>query len=319
MSTQMTFSGKSLARHGGDFGPRMIEVRREKVKPAKCESPAETRLAITKKKERVFEQKVLSLMPIVSKVAARIRKHLPAHVELNDLVGEGILGLLDAVRKFDAHKHVRIENYAQYRIRGAILDGLRDLDNASRDMRRKTKKVETLHRGLEMKLGSPVGNEELAEAMGMSLKGLHRTLGELQGAGLEWLRPMSCATGKQLTEESLPATGQENQLDRCYRREQKDILRRALARIPERERAVVLLYDFAAMTMKQIAAKLRVDESRVSQLHSAAVARLRSKVKALLRPRVTPQSYADVLSAVQQREARLPDFQTIPWSQQLSN
>lgn len=290
MATHAAASEGSLTKPGTPYRSRspMFPSRSPRPQATMCERSVNARSAAAAERERALEQKVLALMPIVNRVAATMRKHLPAHVELDDLVGEGMLGLIDAARKFDAHKNVKIENYAQYRIRGAILDGLRGLDNASRDLRRKSKEVEKVHRRLEMKLGRPVEDEEVAEAMGVSLKGFHRTLGELQAVGLDWLRTMPPAGVKQPTEETLPATGQDNQIELCYRREQMDMLRSALARLPERERTVVLLYDFKAMTMKDIGAKLMVDESRVSQLHSTALARLRSMVKAMLRPPVTP-------------------------------
>lgn len=225
----------------------------------------------------------VKLLSLVKRVAFEMREHLPAHVEVDDLVGAGAMGLLDAVRKFDARKHVKIETYARYRIRGAILDGLRSFDTASRDMRRKNKKAESVYRYLEVKLGRAANDAEMAEAMGISLKKWYRTVQELQSMGVDWLRPMQAAEMKLPDEDSIVAENQEDPFDLCYRREQRDALNQALARVSERERVVVTLYYQQDLTMKQIGEQLGIDESRVSQIHSAALAHLRHKVEGLQR------------------------------------
>src|SRR5437870_966047 len=112
--------------------------------------------------DQLPDQLMVRLLPLVKRMALQMRERLPAHVDLDDLVGAGVLGLIDAVRKFDARKHVKLESYARHRIRGAILDGLRSLDGASRDMRRKAKGAEKVYRVLERKLGRPVGDDEMA-------------------------------------------------------------------------------------------------------------------------------------------------------------
>jgi RNA polymerase sigma factor FliA len=192
------------------------------------------------------------------------------------------------VRKFDARKQVKLESYAQHRIRGAILDSLRSMDGASRDMRKKNKKAEKLHRDLEVKLGHPASDQEMACAQGISLKKWYRTVRELQALGIEWLRPMGSVGVKQPTEENLVSQGKENQFDLCYRGEQLGILNRALSGLPGREQLIMGLYYARELTMKQIGTKLKIDESRVSQLHSAALVRLRSNVKVMLRPPQPP-------------------------------
>ena len=106
------------------------------------------------------------MLPLVKRVALRIRKRLPAHVELDDLFSDGVLGLVDAVTKFDASKRVGLETYARHRIRGSILDGLRAADPASRDLRRKNQRVQKLYHELEVKLGRPVTDEEMARRAG---------------------------------------------------------------------------------------------------------------------------------------------------------
>lgn len=219
-------------------------------------------------------------------MALQVRKHLPAHVETDELVSLGVVGLLDAVRKFDGQRHVKIESYARYRIRGAILDGLRNWDNASRDLRRKNKKAEKMQQELEAKLGRAVDDEEMANALGVSLQKWYRTVNELQPLGVGWLHSRAEGVANTPCDENAIADTRESPFDLCYRGERGEILRQALAGLPQRERTIMSLYYTREMTMKQIGALLRVDESRISQLHSAALGRLRLVVRAMLqRPR----------------------------------
>lgn len=212
-----------------------------------------------------------------------MRAHLPAHIEVDDLVGAGAVGLVDAVRKFDPRKRVKIESYAQHRIRGAILDSLRSMDDASRDLRRKIKTAEKIHHELESRLGHPATGQEMAPAQGISLKSWYRTVREIQPLGVEWLRPKGYAPEPQPAVENLPSETGEDQFSLCYRREKIDILNRALTSLSQRERLIISLYYARERTMKQIGSQLRIDESRVSQLHSAALVRLRNAVKSLTR------------------------------------
>ncbi|HTG60419.1 MAG TPA: FliA/WhiG family RNA polymerase sigma factor [Terriglobia bacterium] len=230
----------------------------------------------------VSDAAVVKLLSLVKRVAFEMREHLPAHVEVDDLAGAGVLGLLDAVRRFDARKHVKIETYARHRIRGAILDSLRSLDTASRDMRRKNKAAERVYHELQARAGRPVRDDEMARALGISLKKWYSAVQELQTMGIDWLRPTQIPeTPLSVTE--LPADNQKNQMDLCYRQEQRDLLARALTRLSERERTVVTLYYEEEMTMKEIGEQLGIDESRVSQLHSAAIGHLRNRVQSMLR------------------------------------
>jgi RNA polymerase sigma factor FliA len=227
---------------------------------------------------------MVQLLPMVKRLAFRMRAHLPARVDVNDLIGAGTLGLIDAVRKFDARKHVKLESYARYRIQGAILDGLRDLDPASRDMRKKAKKAEQAHRDLESRLGRPVEDEEMAAGLGISLRKWHRTVNELQPAGLDWLRPMEAAEFKEPHQDALPDPTEHDALDRCYRREQTEILNRAMTCLSERDRELISLYYEQELTMREIGDRLGIDESRVSQIHSGVLLRLQTRVRAMLRP-----------------------------------
>ncbi len=228
------------------------------------------------------------MLPLVKRMAFKIREHLPAHVEVDDLIANGVLGLVDAVAKFDTTKRVKLESYARHRVRGGILDGLRSADPASRDLRRKNKKIQKLYRELEVKLGRPVKDEEIAAALGMNLAQWHSTLNEIQSVGFDFgARTISAGptTKRPSAEPALLADDDADPFDLCYRREQHEILGRALSHLRERERQIITLYYQEELTMKQIADRLNVDESRVSQLHSAALVRLRASVDSLQHPR----------------------------------
>jgi RNA polymerase sigma factor for flagellar operon FliA len=238
----------------------------------------------------IDRQKMLvELLPLVKRVALKIRERLPAQVELDDLSANGVLGLVDAVAKFDASKRVKLETYARHRVRGAILDGLRAADPATRDLRLKNKRVQKLYRELEVKVGRSVQDEEMAAASGMSLGQWHSALTEIQNVGIDCgSRVLSAGptTKLQSTDPELLIDGGDNPFDMYYRREQREILGRAIARLPERERQVISLYS-QGLTMKQIAQLMHVDESRVSQLHSGALVRLKACANSLLRPTST--------------------------------
>jgi RNA polymerase sigma factor for flagellar operon FliA len=240
------------------------------------------------KQEPESHNLLLALTPLVKRVAFEMRQHLPAHVEMDDLVGAGTLGLVDALRKFDPSRKVKIESYARHRIRGGILDALRTLDPASRDMRRRARKVERTYRELEAILGGPAKDEEIAQALGISLKAWHRWAREIHALGFDgWQRRETAAMAGKLPvreEAKVAAPAQQDPFELCYRREQRDLLNRALACLPERERLIVTLYYQQDLTMKQIATRLEVDESRVSQLHAEALQRLKARVRASLFP-----------------------------------
>jgi len=230
---------------------------------------------------------LLALAPLVKRVAFEMRQHLPPHVEMDDLVAAGTLGLVDALRKFDPSRKVKLESYARHRIRGGILDALRTLDPASRDMRRRARKVEKTYRELEARLGRPVQGEEVARALGISLKLWHRWAQEVHTLGFDASQHSEMATAaakppKRDEDRMAERQPTEDPFDLCYRREQRDLLNSALARLPERERLIVTLYYQHDLTMKEIAARLDVDESRISQLHAEALQRLKARVQASL-------------------------------------
>ena len=264
-------------------------------------TPSNVRPTAGKDARQAQERQLLlvEMLPLVKRMAFKIREHLPAHVEVDDLLANGVLGLVDAVSKFDTTKRVKLESYARHRVRGGILDGLRSVDPASRDLRHKHKRIQKLYRELEVKLGRPVKDEEIAAALGMDLAQWHHTLNEIQTVGFDFgARTISAgpATKRPSAEPALLAGNNADPFDLCYHREQHEILGRALSHLRERERQIITLYYEQELTMKQIADRLNVDESRVSQLHSAALVRLKASVDSLLHPCHAATSGTAILS-----------------------
>src|SRR5579862_998863 len=282
VTTASTDNRNNSTRRARALHRPMMENGLEFIRPPSGDSCSVASKSDLMEAER--NERAAGLLPLLHRVARKMRVHLPAHVEVDDLVGAGSVGLVDALRKFDPSKRVKFESYAQHRIRGAILDSLRSMDGASRDMRRKIKTAEKVHQELEARLGHPASELEMAQAQGISLKNWHRTVREFQPLGVAWLQPMGFIPEPQPTMESLPAETNDDQFDLCYRREKIDILNRALTSLSVRERLIVSLYYARERTMKQIGSQLKIDESRVSQLHSAALVRLRNAVKSLIRP-----------------------------------
>ena len=299
MSTQTAVSGTPESQLHPLSSSRRGSWRADR-RPARNRAKARReaqREATNAERAREREDLTLKLLGLVKRVALEMREHLPAHVDVDDLVSAGTLGLMEAVRRFETGKQVKIETYARYRIRGAILDALRNLDPASRDMRKKNKRAERIFHELGIKLGRPATDTEMADALHVSLKEWYRTVAELQTMGMDWLRPTLMGNPRQVDEDALPATNQEDQFDLCFRREQHDLINCALERSSGRERQILSMYYEQDLTMKQIGDQLGIDESRVSQIHSAALGRLRNRVQTMLRPPMTPKVSAAVFAA----------------------
>ncbi|HWF38091.1 MAG TPA: FliA/WhiG family RNA polymerase sigma factor [Candidatus Acidoferrales bacterium] len=222
-------------------------------------------------------------LPEVRYIARRIHERLPVQIPLEDLVHAGVLGLIDAVDKFDRRRDVQLKSYAKFRIRGAILDSLRASDWSPRRLRKQARLVEETARNLSSELGRSPTEIEIAERMGVSLLDLQHLLGELQGLDLGTLEV-------EVTEEFdesanctyRPNSSEENPFFQCMQSELKSFLARALDSLEEKERQVMALYYLEELTMKEVGAVLGIGESRVSQLHSLALVRLRERLQELL-------------------------------------
>ena len=231
------------------------------------------------------EQLLLEQLPQVKYIARRIHERLPQHVPFDDLLHAGIVGLMDALHKFDPTKNVRFPSYAKFRIRGAILDSLRDMDWSPRDLRRKARRLETVMQKLQTELGRSASEPELAQAMEMSLEEFQHMLDEIRGLEVGSLQMESLEDGRETDLcETIPGPANQDPLFLCLEGERKQMLADAIMQLPRREQQVLALYYQEELTMKEVGAVLGVGESRVSQIHSVAVARLRA---ALLSARQT--------------------------------
>jgi len=215
-------------------------------------------------------------LPLVRRVVQRLAARKPPHIELDDLVSWGIVGLLDAMGKYDPKKEASFATYAQFRIRGAILDHLRSLDWVPRSVRQKASLIEKVSHQLEGTLGRPPTEEEIADELGVSLAEYQELLTRVGEMSIFSLEDLGFGSGEERfnLEQRLEA-GEVDPLGALLTRERVDIVADAIKRLPERERTVVLLYYHEELTMKEVGGVLGLTESRVSQLHSQAMLRLK--------------------------------------------
>jgi RNA polymerase sigma factor for flagellar operon FliA len=233
--------------------------------------------ALNAEQERVL----LEHLPIVRFLARRIHERLPQHVDIEDLVSAGVVGLMDAFAKFDASKKVQFRSYAQFRIRGAILDSLRTLDWSPRELRRKGRAVEEAIRVLTQRMGRAPGEPEIAAEMTLSLEEYQQLLGDLKGLEIGTLHMERNEDSGEEELAYIPGRPEDDPLFHCLRGELEDRLSEAIANLPDRERLVMTLYYYEEMTMREIGLALGVVESRVSQVHASAVVHLRAALRDL--------------------------------------
>ena len=229
--------------------------------------------------EEEFQQIVLEQMPQVKYIARRIHEHLPQHVPFEDLVHAGIVGLIDALNKFDSEKNVKFASYAKFRIRGAILDSLREMDWSPRDLRRRSRQIDSVMQKLQTELGRTASELELAKAMGLSLQELHHLVNEIRGLEISSLQVESNADGQETDlAQNIAGPSDQDPLTLCMEGESRVRLERAIAKLPEREQQVLMLYYQQELTMREVGELMGVGESRVSQIHTLAVKHLRAEM-----------------------------------------
>jgi RNA polymerase sigma factor for flagellar operon FliA len=225
---------------------------------------------------------LLEHLPTVRYLARRIHERLPQHVELDDLISAGVVGLIDAFSKFDHSKKVQFKSYAQFRIRGAILDSLRTLDWSPRELRRKGRAVEEAIRTTTQRFSRAPTEPEIAKEMGLDLSEFQTLLGELKGLEIGSLHMERSEDSGDEELSYVPGPPEDDPLFRCLKGEMKQRLTDAIEELPEKERMVLTLYYYEELTMKEIGLTLGVVESRVSQIHSSAVVRLRAAMRSLV-------------------------------------
>ena len=220
----------------------------------------------------VRDRIVLAHLPLVKAIAVRVHENLPVHVDLDDLVHAGVLGLFDAASKYNPDKKVVFHSYAKYRIKGAILDSLRQLDWASRDLRKRQKMVEAINRELTEKLKRTPTELEVAEKMGVGLDRWRRMVLELRTVGL--ISASTYSSDHESGTPEFPAAAESQPDSMCAREQLREVLAVAVRTLPERYQKVVLLYYTKEMTMKEIGGILGINESRVSQIHKTALEKM---------------------------------------------
>jgi RNA polymerase sigma factor for flagellar operon FliA len=227
--------------------------------------------------ERQCEKLLLDHLPHVQYVARRIHTRLPPQVLLEDLVHAGILGLMDAVRKYDPSKNVQLKHYAEFRIRGAILDSLRLVDWSPRALRRQARRLEQAISQCKARLGREPSDADIAAELEVSLDSLQHLRGDLRGLDIESLQSSTEDHGGEPPDSHIRSED-DDPYQQALRSEMTALLELAITELPAREREVLALYHFQELTMKEVGEVLRIGESRVSQIHSAALSRLRSRL-----------------------------------------
>jgi RNA polymerase sigma factor FliA len=218
-------------------------------------------------------------------IAKRMHRRMPSHVSFEDLFHAGILGLIDAIDRFDPQKNVALKSYARFRIRGAILDSLRQMDWSPRNLRRQARRLEEASHDLIGELGHAPSSSEMASKLRLPIEDLQHLLGELGGLVLESLQT---PCGERSGEESLPIASrpEEDPFQMTLRQEVRQLLEDALWKLGAKEREVLGLYYFQEVPMKKIGKILGIGESRVSQVHAAALVHLRSRLLLFQRGRL---------------------------------
>jgi RNA polymerase sigma factor for flagellar operon FliA len=241
-------------------------------------SKKKTRSGRVSQKER--DHLIEKYAPMIKHLALRIAMRLPSHIELEDLINSGVIGLMDAIEKFDPEKGVRFETYAEFRIRGAILDELRAQDWVSRSVRQKANQLSRAYAELEQKLGRAATDEEVMNALGLDRESFYKLVDRVRSISLiNWDE----ITGREKldgTTGEVPSDfwkGTDPFRDLNLRRV-RQVLQNAIEVLPEKERIVVSLYYYADLNMKEIGEVLDITESRISQIHTKAILRLRGRI-----------------------------------------
>jgi len=224
---------------------------------------------------------ILTYTPLIKYIAARLAARLPAQVSLDDLISCGIIGLIDAINKFDVSKNVQFKTYAEFRVKGAMLDELRALDWVPRSIRRKTTDLEKAYADIEKQVGRPATDEEVAEIMGLGLDDFYKLLDETKSVSfmdIEFLRQKTTEANDPTLAETF-AMDDRDPFTAINLAQIRELIANAISDLPDKEKLTVSLYYQDELTMKEIGEVLGYTESRISQMHSKAMFRLRAKLK----------------------------------------
>jgi RNA polymerase sigma factor for flagellar operon FliA len=232
-----------------------------------------------KKRPASSEKLIHDYLPYVKRIVQRIANHLPASVDVEDLMNVGVMGLIQAVDRFDPKRDNKFMTYAIFRIKGAVLSELRSRDFLSRSSRRKLRELEQTCQKMEQRLGRDVEDVEVAEELGIDIDDLHRTR---QMSSISFISFEELGLSSRDEKEKLMnflIHNEEDALSQTRLRELRSALARAIEQLSEKERMVMSLYYFDELNMKEAGEVMNITESRVSQIHSQAIMRLRKKMR----------------------------------------
>jgi RNA polymerase sigma factor for flagellar operon FliA len=238
----------------------------------------------------VKEQIILEHTSLIRYIVNRIGVRLPSHIDLEDLHNTGVIGLIDAIEKYDPGKNCKFKTYAEFRIKGAILDQLRSLDWVPRSVRQKGRKLEAAYGEVEQRLGRAAHDQEVADSLGLQLPKFHELINQVRGISLinlEEIRgtgPDGERTGGYA--DIVEDVNSENPFSTFKLCEMKEIVANTIGTLPEKERLVISFYYYDDLNMKEIGNILGITESRVCQIHTKSVLRLRAKLKNAIEARM---------------------------------
>lgn len=230
---------------------------------------------------KIREYFILKYAPLVKYVAGKVGIGMPTNVEFDDLVGYGVLGLLDAIEKYDLNKNVKFNTYAVNRIRGAIFDELRSIDWVPRSVRQKSREIEETIADLEARLGRSASNEEIAAAMGLDIEEYNSLLLKISATSVVSLTDLRFSNddAEEFSVGDIIEAPPSLNPDVIVEREDvKRVIIDAIKELPEREQKVLIMYYYEDMTLREIGEVLHVTESRVSQIHTSANVKLKVKL-----------------------------------------
>jgi RNA polymerase sigma factor for flagellar operon FliA len=284
MNSNLPARTRPGGKYHWDKGMSMTKVPGSSQKDCSPEQKAEDELWIDyrqNKDPKIRETFVKQYAPLVKYVAGKVAVGMPHNVEFDDLVGFGVFGLLDAIDKFDPEKGVKFKTYAVTRIRGAIFDELRSIDWVPRSVRQKTREVEEAIGTLEAQLGRTATDQEIANSLGMNEEEFARTMMKISATSILSLNDVWFSgddNDKVTIEASIESPASLNPDIIVEKEEIRRIIISAINELPDKEKKILVLYYYEDLTLKEIGQVLDVTESRVSQLHTKAILRLRGKL-----------------------------------------
>ncbi|MCX6128239.1 MAG: FliA/WhiG family RNA polymerase sigma factor [Proteobacteria bacterium] len=233
---------------------------------------------------KLRDQLIMDYAPLIRFVAQRIAARLPSNIDIDDLISAGVIGLMDAIEKYDPSRDNKFKTYAEFRIRGAILDELRSQDWVPRSVRDKAKKIEKTYAELEQKFGRAVSDTELSSALGIELDEYYDMISKVKAVTLLSIDELSGPNQQDRKSllECLENVSSKNPFTQLKSKGIRDLLVKHIEDLPEKQKLVLSLYYYEDLNLKEIGKILEVTESRVSQLHTQAVEKLRSRLKPLL-------------------------------------